>query len=238
MKQLSLIIGFLSIVACGGNFKSVKYSGSASGSNLSTGINTNTSENVTPIIDASGAAVVAQDLLPALLNMFKSFQNTANIDFTKPSQVITANQSAACPLGGTISASANGTLNLSVNLTSASGSVNNGTGNLIFTNCMIAPGVALNGTVSLMAFNASLMAALNLSTDNNTYLVNGSHQLVGNLIVSYSGKTQSCALAISDTLSSTGNFHILTATSSGTVNAALTGTACGFPINQTLTQTF
>ena len=237
MKQLFLVIGFLSTVACGSNFKSVNFSAAKSEGTQPGVDDPNVPENTTPIMDASGAALVGQDLVPVLLNMFEAIQNTTTINFAQPTQTISANSSAACPLGGTITASASATLNLTVSGLSANGSVNNGTGQLTFSSCMIAPGVALNGSASVMAFNASLVAALSLS-DNNTYSVNGSHQLVGNLTVSYNGRSESCALALSDTLSSSGTFHIVSATSSGTVNAALSGTVCNFAVNQTLTQTF
>lgn len=239
MKLLLITIMLFVTSACGQAFRAENhYSKSASSQGLMDEVDQPSPQApAAAILDAAKATVLLENLTPVLLKMFKAFQDVTKVDYSKASQTLSSSQSVACPQGGSLTATATGTLNLSVNLLSASGTVSNGMGSVTFSNCAIVSGVAINGTVSILALNATLVASLNASAAS-TYSVTGNHNLVGNVSVSYLGQTQNCSLTLANELSSNGMFSLANGSASGTVSAHVSGSVCGYAVNVSKTESF
>lgn len=240
MRHLIFAALLVTITACGPSFKAESFYAQES---VRTGTSTpdreqpSTQTPAVAIVDAAKAALLSDSLTPVLLKMFKAFQDVTAIDYTKPTQTISSSQTVSCPGGGTLTAAATGTLNLNVNFVNPTGTVNNGTGTVTFTNCSLSSGVALNGTANIVALSANLSAVINGSAPS-TFNITGNHNLIGNVNVTYQNQTQNCALTLADDLSSNGTFNFISKTATGTVTAHVTGTACNFAVNTTKTETF
>lgn len=235
MKLVALISFSLLMMGCGQGFKAQGVSAKSSG--LPEDGTGGPGTVQAPLVGLTQANRLNADLTVTMSALFQSFGSINAINISNPSQALNSTETEACALGGSISATAAGTLALSVNASAGSGSVANGSGTITFNSCVIDSGITVSGTVAVTAVNSNFVAAFNFQ-DNNTYSVSGSSQIIGNLAVTSGPVQQSCALALSSSVTVDGTFHLLSDTSSNTINASLTGTACGLAVNQNLSQAF
>jgi|GEM_PF-4855853 len=231
MRLLSLIVSTflaLALTACS------NFSG-AGAANLASQSTPTPTPTPAPMLNSQQLDVTASALTSLVSQLLVSLQNINSIKLNLADQILSSNNSVACPVGGTMAVVAQADLSLSVS-SYVYGTISQiGTGSITFSNCQISGGITINGTVAMADISGALALQYNSST-NGGYLVQGTDQLSGNLTLSAGSITETCALNIANTISYSGSLNILSNgslfSSSNTGQADFEGSFCGDDVSQ------